>query len=285
MAALGNQKSNIKNKKVLKFKDAPKKTRKKRKNVDKTKPVAPKCPSFSKVKSSKKELKEFTITKSQGKKVKKERTSSQKSQTLSQQNVNEEPVKLFGMGDLAGDINFTAQLKTSWEKFKIIFKKGKTKSEKSKKIGKSKKDYSNNERTTPKLLPLGTLLMLSAPRQTAKADKFPKIYRVITETWLQAGILSIVLLVIIGLMLRGLYQHMHQKQALEQKRAVIQKEIAYWQEIIRKYQDYRDGYFKLALLEYQLGNTQAVELYVEKAKTLDPNFAEADKLGSMLSSK
>lgn len=211
--------------KVIKFKDAPKKTRKKRKPIDKAKPVGVKGSTLAKVEPSKKEPEK--APKVESKKAEKNRRNG---------------------------------FATHFETFR------------------------NNLIALP--MPK-QLLLLPAPKKykekSVQKGFFPKIYRFITETWFQVAVLSVVLLISLGLMFQELHKHMQQQHALEQKRAAIQRQITYWQGVIRKYQDYRDGYFKLALLEYQLGNIQAAELYIQKTKTLDPNFTEADKLEGILS--
>ena len=59
----------------------------------------------------------------------------------------------------------------------------------------------------------------------------------------------------------------------------------YWQGIVSKYKDYRDGYFQLAVLEYQLGNIQKAKLHLDEVLKLDPNFEKGRELGKVLSSK
>jgi hypothetical protein len=129
--------------------------------------------------------------------------------------------------------------------------------------------------------------------------KSPKISRLITEKPLLekrfknfwstgkpyvVALCCLVLLASIGLVAYTLNQNLQQKQILEQKRAQIEKEILYWQGITKKYKGYRDGYFKLAILEYQLGNMQVSQQYLHEVQLLDPNFKEAEELERILTS-
>lgn len=123
----------------------------------------------------------------------------------------------------------------------------------------------------------------------APSTKYPSFSRFITEfpsksllqveTWMRFETLRIlvvcasaILAVLIGVVGTKLYTMVSQKQELEQKRAVVVKELNYWRDIASRYGEYRDAYFKVALLEYQLGNDNEAKKYLEKALAIDPNF-------------
>ena len=67
-------------------------------------------------------------------------------------------------------------------------------------------------------------------------------------------------------------------QTLTAERSEVQKQVHQWQQVVTKYPDYRDGYFQLAVLEYQLGDTTRARVYDEKALELDPNFQSGKEL-------
>ena len=69
--------------------------------------------------------------------------------------------------------------------------------------------------------------------------------------------------------------HIAKLQTIRNERSELRQEIGYWEQIIIKHPDYRDGYFKLALLEYQLGEKDKARQYVEKTLTIDPNYQPA----------
>ncbi|MCL5970930.1 MAG: tetratricopeptide repeat protein [Patescibacteria group bacterium] len=49
-----------------------------------------------------------------------------------------------------------------------------------------------------------------------------------------------------------------------------------------RYKDYRDGYFRLAILEYQLNDNAKAQEYLDKVMKLDPNFEEGRKFEQFL---
>ena len=47
--------------------------------------------------------------------------------------------------------------------------------------------------------------------------------------------------------------------------------MRYWQDVLAKHPDYRDGYIQLASLAYDNGNLTQTHAYLAQAQTLDPN--------------
>lgn len=128
-----------------------------------------------------------------------------------------------------------------------------------------------------------------------KKSQFPSIPRTITELpefsflsaldrWVVVGFVSGILLMAVIITGVNLWQNSGALARIKQERARYVQEIAYWKRVVDKYQGYRDGYFKLALLTYQLGEKAQARSYLQKAMELDPNFQEgrafAQKLGS-----
>jgi len=75
------------------------------------------------------------------------------------------------------------------------------------------------------------------------------------------------------------------KEALEKAKErpkKIRQEIEFWQEIIKEKQDYRDAYFQLAVLNYQIYQKGPAVKYLQKTLNLDPNFEPAKKLEKLL---
>ncbi len=67
-------------------------------------------------------------------------------------------------------------------------------------------------------------------------------------------------------------------QETKAERALLQSQVIQWQLVVAKHADYRDGYFKLAVLEYQLGNMSKAQQYDAQALQLDPNFQRGKEL-------
>lgn len=120
---------------------------------------------------------------------------------------------------------------------------------------------------------------------------FPSNIRSITEKPLtvsqsqniKIGLVSTFSLFLIAMIfLQGvtLWYNLKQQDVYLQERAHIEKEVAYWQQVADKYQGYRDVYYRIATLQYKLGNTVASQEYLKKALELDPNFPEGRVLGT-----
>lgn len=118
-----------------------------------------------------------------------------------------------------------------------------------------------------------------------KSDFFPRILRFITEKPLpRAHILyskvfvvsfvSGVLIMAIIFQAFSLRQNIQEAKLAAQQRDHLLGEVKYWQQLADKYKNYRDIYYKLAALQYEVGNTQGARVNIQKALNLDPNFAQ-----------
>ncbi len=111
--------------------------------------------------------------------------------------------------------------------------------------------------------------------------QFPKIYRFITEKVVGArrelrllAIGSMFGALIILILLSGTYLavSLRTKSQMERQKQTIVSQISYWQKVVKKQEGYRDGYFMLAVLEYQIKNFSKSKEYLRKAMIIDPNF-------------
>lgn len=68
----------------------------------------------------------------------------------------------------------------------------------------------------------------------------------------------------------------------ERSREEIESEIIKWERIISEKHNYRDAYFRLAVLNYQTFKNDKARQYLEKAMVLDPNFEEGKRLRELL---
>ncbi len=91
-------------------------------------------------------------------------------------------------------------------------------------------------------------------------------------------------IVLMGMLLveRSIAQNYNQLQTAKAARASIEKQVIQWKTIIQKYSDYRDGYYHLAILEYELGNKMDAQKYNKQALIIDPNFILARELENKL---
>lgn len=93
--------------------------------------------------------------------------------------------------------------------------------------------------------------------------------------------LSIVLVasVVFAVLLGGEMWHMYQNwQEKKVEYVRLQHELATWENVAQAYPTYRDAYFEAAVLAYRLGKKEKEEEYLQKALSIDPNFAPALEL-------
>jgi len=129
------------------------------------------------------------------------------------------------------------------------------------------------------------------PSPVATIALFPRNLRLITEftfTHSQSqnikvtlvSIVSIFLLVLIFIEGVIIWDNIKQREVLSQEHQQLQSEVSYWEGVANKYQGYRDVYYKIAALQYKLGDISDSQKYVKKALELDPNFPEGRVLGA-----
>ena len=119
-------------------------------------------------------------------------------------------------------------------------------------------------------------------RDIRKKLHFPKNFRSITESHLLFVILTFVFIVCTIFIVVTIQGKVRALQVLEAKRNAIQAKIGYWKKVVVKDPGYRDAYFQLALLEYQLGDFQASQNYVDTVESIDPTFEKAYTLEKIL---
>ena len=124
-------------------------------------------------------------------------------------------------------------------------------------------------------------------------SKFPNIFRSIAENNFflkvkknqRAILIGFVSTLIFGAVLVvavDSYRNYKENQKISRERAKIENEITFWESSLINYPNYRDAYFKLALLNHQLKNFDKTEKYLEKTLQIDPNFREGRKLEKIL---
>lgn len=142
------------------------------------------------------------------------------------------------------------------------------------------------------------------------ASQFPKIYRIITEShvfvkvdklairllnqpkskkympWI-TKILAVFAIIILSfgiiIFTFKIYENIAAYTKVVLERQNLRSQISFWKSISEKYEGYKDAYFRIALLEYRLGNFDKAKEYNQKALFLDPNFEDAKKLEEILS--
>lgn len=122
--------------------------------------------------------------------------------------------------------------------------------------------------------------------------QLPSIPRIITES-LSSEPFFIIKYAIVGAVCAGLimaiafqginlrYNLQESKRIAAERNTVVQ-EVVYWKQIADTYSGYRDIYFRIAALQYKLGNKEESKVYIKKALDIDPNFQDARVLGAKI---
>jgi tetratricopeptide (TPR) repeat protein len=132
-------------------------------------------------------------------------------------------------------------------------------------------------------------IIKKAPAGKTAARKFPRNYRRIPERLNSDEVVffvgTIAILLATLILSLDLYSNIVEQKKLSGERTRVMSEVAFWQNEIKKYPDYRDGYFSLALLHYRLRDVEEARKNLNKALELDPNFEKGRELEKVLSSR
>ncbi|MDP2649920.1 MAG: hypothetical protein Q8P10_03665 [bacterium] len=115
-----------------------------------------------------------------------------------------------------------------------------------------------------------------------KNNLFPKIYRIITDTKFIISFVSFILICFIAFEAFVIWKDIEVLKEIKKEKQIVKEEIKHWEDVVINHPDYRDGYFKLATLEYKIRNKGRSKWYLEKTIELDPNFEGAKKLAELL---
>ena len=120
-----------------------------------------------------------------------------------------------------------------------------------------------------------------------KGQEFPRNYRFIPEKLTGDGFAFLVgflfILASIFVVSLDLYSNYTKNLMLNNEKIKVQNELIFWQKEVGKMPNYRDAYFKLALLNYQLKDFDKANEYLKKTLSLDPNFEKGKELEKLLS--
>lgn len=124
-------------------------------------------------------------------------------------------------------------------------------------------------------------------KKEQKPFEFPSIYRKITELpyfWWSV-VASLILLVLIGFTSFITYKAWREKEEVSLQRQKVVKEVAFWEDIVKQYPNYRDAYYTLSVLSYRLKEYDKAKMYLGKALFIDPNFEKGRELEKILNEK
>lgn len=91
-------------------------------------------------------------------------------------------------------------------------------------------------------------------------------------------------LILVAIVLQGvrLQTNLQKEKIILQERQMLTSEVSYWKDVSGKYTNYRDVYYRLAVLEYKLGNFEESQKQLQKALEIDPNFEQGRVLGEKI---
>ena len=129
-----------------------------------------------------------------------------------------------------------------------------------------------------------SLLRQSLLSEARKVKKTGKKHPVLLKKlkYQSSIILLVVILVSIFVLGFDLMNNIQKQKEIDYQRGKIETQIKFWQDLASKFNDYKEAYYQIASLEYQLGNIDNAKYYLNKALYLDPNFEKARELEKIL---
>lgn len=120
----------------------------------------------------------------------------------------------------------------------------------------------------------------------SKPQQLPNNYRFIPERLSGDGFAFLVgvLFILASILVVGLdlYKNYQENVNLKAEKTKVNNDLKTWEKVVSQKPNYRDGYFKLAIIYYQLKDLDKAKENLDKAFELDPNFEKGRELESIL---
>ena len=97
------------------------------------------------------------------------------------------------------------------------------------------------------------------------------------------SLILVILIIGISFLSFRIFTNLNKAIQINIQREKIQGQINFWKSVSDKYPGYKDSYFRIAELEYTLGDFKKANEFNTKALFLDPNYNDAKKLELLLS--
>ncbi len=139
------------------------------------------------------------------------------------------------------------------------------------------------KRVSKKLSKAAKKTVLPVEPRGKMIDSFsPRIYRFITEHWklMAVSFVSGLILIAIALQSFTLHDNIRKEKRARSEHQRTLSELSYWKNSLLRYQDSRDVNYKIATIEYKLGDIDEARVYLKKALQIDPNFKDGYVLGA-----
>ncbi|OGH47812.1 MAG: hypothetical protein A3A51_03850 [Candidatus Levybacteria bacterium RIFCSPLOWO2_01_FULL_39_10] len=124
--------------------------------------------------------------------------------------------------------------------------------------------------------------------KAAKAKKFPSNYLNFPEGLRKEellfvlGILTIFTAILI--ISADIYTTIKDQKRVTNEKVRILNEISFWENEVKEKPNFRDAYFNLALLNYEIRKFDEARVYLNKVFSLDPDFEEGRRLEEIIES-
>lgn len=133
---------------------------------------------------------------------------------------------------------------------------------------------------------------MKKPASKKSKGQSPRNNRLFTELakinkfgYFKIGVFSLVTtFLLVSILLRGydLLEGEKMLHAASIQRQSLENQKTYWLGVTKLHLGYRDAYFKLAVLSYQLGEKKDAKMYLDTTLNLDPNFKEAREFATQV---
>ncbi|MDP3941606.1 MAG: tetratricopeptide repeat protein [bacterium] len=87
-------------------------------------------------------------------------------------------------------------------------------------------------------------------------------------------------IIMMGFRLKDRFDELRRREVMQTR---LEEKKAYWKEIVKKYPDYKDAYYQLAIYSYTLGQKNEAHEAIEKVLQIDPNDADGREFAKKIS--
>jgi tetratricopeptide (TPR) repeat protein len=119
-----------------------------------------------------------------------------------------------------------------------------------------------------------------------KKIKLPSNSRIITEKLINDHVVfflgTVFIIAATVLVLFDFYSNFKKQEIIFSERKRIVNDLNFWNKEVIEKPNYRDGYFSLSLIYYQLGDNKNSWENLSKAMDIDPNFENGKELKRIL---
>jgi len=126
-------------------------------------------------------------------------------------------------------------------------------------------------------------------KNSSKKNKLPSNYRIFTEKLINDHTVfflgAIIIILATALVLFDFYSNFKKQEIIFTERKEIVNDLNFWNKEVIEKPNYRDGYFSLSIIYYQLGDYDNSQKNLNKAMDIDPNFENGKALLKILENK